>query len=236
MKIEVRKARRQRNGRTILDAEGLVIESGTIAAVIGLNGAGKTTLLRALSGLESEEGDYILYDDEREIPHDRIAHLTQSSYLFDMTVRGNVLLGLHGKGYTEAEKEAMALDALKRVGMESFIDKKARTLSGGEAQRVTLARTLVMKKDLLVLDEPSSATDIQGAELMEDLIRDVNKRSGATVIMTTHNPSQALRLADMIVFMSGGRILEWGEPSKLLKDPQNEETMKYFRNWRIDDV
>lgn len=236
MKIEVRKARRLRNGRVILDAEGLVVESGTIAAVIGLNGAGKTTLLRAVSGLESEEGDCILYDGEMKIPHDRIAHLTQSSYLFDMTVRRNVLLGLHGKGYTETEKEAMALEALKRVGMEAFIDKKTRTLSGGEAQRVTLARTLVMKKDLLVLDEPSSATDIQGAELMESLIRDVNKGSGATVIMTTHNPSQALRLADLIVFMSGGRILEWGHPSKLLKDPQNEETMKYFRNWRIEDV
>ena len=236
MKIEVRKARRHRNGRTILDAEGLVIESGTIAAVIGLNGAGKTTLLRAVSGLESEAGDDILYDDETQIPHDRIAHLTQSSYLFDMTVRGNVLLGLRGKGFSETEMDAMAVDALKRVGMEAFIDKKARTLSGGEAQRVTLARTLVMKKNLLVLDEPSSATDIRGAELMEDLIRDVNEKSGATVIMTTHNPSQALRLADMIVFMSGGRVLEWGHPAKLLKDPQNEETMKYFRNWRIDDV
>lgn len=236
MKVEVRKVKRSRNGRTILDAEGLVIESGKIAAVIGLNGAGKTTLLRAVSGLEGENSDCILYDGEGKIPQERVAHLTQSSYMFDMTVRRNVLLGLRGKGYSKTEMDEMAHEALKRVGMDAFIDKKARTLSGGEAQRVTLARTLVMKKDLLVLDEPSSATDIKGAELMEDLIRDVNKRSGATVIMTTHNPSQALRLADLIVFMSGGRILEWGPPSKLLKDPQNEETMKYFRNWRIDDV
>lgn len=236
MKIEVRKAHKTVGDRCILEVEDLTLESGKIYAVLGLNGAGKTTLLRVLSGIEKEADTDILYDGISERPGDRIVHLTQSAYLFDTTVRKNMVLGIEDRGHTKEEMDGMVLDALKRVRMEEFIDKKARSLSGGEAQRVALARALIMKKDMVILDEPSSATDVRGAERMEDYIREMNEKEGTTFLLTTHNPSQAMRLADEIIFMDCGRVIEKGTPAKILHEPVDRETERFFRNWRITDV
>ncbi|NTW71603.1 MAG: ATP-binding cassette domain-containing protein [Eubacteriaceae bacterium] len=236
MRVEVLKAEKKVGGRKILDASDFTIESGRIYAVMGPNGAGKTTLLRILAGIEQSAFSQILYDGSELVPRDKIAYMTQSAYLFDTTVGKNVLLGIEDEGASEEEMNRAVSDSLRKVGMEGFLEAKAKSLSGGEAQRVALARILIMKKDLVLLDEPSSATDIKGAELIEEYIQEVNKNERTTFVFTTHNPSQAQRIADEIIFMNSGKITEKGVPSRILNKPENEETERFLRNWRIANV
>ncbi len=232
MKVEVLKAEITRAQRKILDITDLTLESGKIYALIGPNGSGKTTLLRSIAALDHEPSCQILYDGSEHMPKDKVSFLTQNIYLFDTTVKKNMLLGIDNK-LPQLNIDSAINEALKRVGMESFSDSKARFLSGGEAQRIAVARTLVMKKDLILLDEPSSATDIAGAELIEDYIREVNQKDGKTFIFSTHNPSQAQRLAHEIIFLNSGKITEMGTAEKVLNNPDHEETERFLKNWRI---
>ncbi|HAE62407.1 MAG TPA: hypothetical protein DCG38_08760, partial [Eubacteriaceae bacterium] len=203
MRVEIKKARKKCGQKTILDVEGVCIESGKIYALLGPNGAGKTTFLRAISRVDKDiESEMYLIGLENS---DCVGYMPQSAYLFDTTVEKNVLLGFVGKNMAKPEMEKLAFEALKRVGMERFAKSKAKSLSGGESQRVALARMLVMKKNLVLLDEPTSATDVVGAEMIEDYILDLNKKYGITFVFSTHNPSQAARIAHEVIFMDNGR-------------------------------
>jgi ABC-type phosphate transport system ATPase subunit len=106
-------------------------------------------------------------------------------------------------------------------------------LSGGEAQRVALARTLILGRSLVLLDEPASATDISGVQLAENYIRTVNKGDGSTIVFSTHNPSQAAHVADEVIMMFRGKIVEKGSPSKVFDSPEEQETKDFLQHWRI---
>ena len=233
MKVEVLRAEVTRVGRKILDVSDLTLESGKIYAVIGPNGSGKTTLLRHIAALDQDFSCRILYDGAADFPKDRVAYMNQNVYLFDTSVKKNLLLGIEDQNLPKTEMDLVVKYSLERVGMENFSESKARFLSGGEAQRVAVARVLIMKKDLILLDEPSSATDIAGAELIEEYIREVNEREGKTFIFSTHNPSQAQRIAHEIIFLNSGKVTEKGIPSKVLNNPDHEETERFLKNWRI---
>lgn len=233
MKVEVIKAEKIRGGRKILNVSDLTIERGKIYAVIGPNGSGKTTLLRTLAGIDKEAFTNILYDGNEFIPRNRIAYMTQNAYLFDTTVWKNLLLGIEDSGLSPEEMETTVTESLKKVGMESFAKSKVRFLSGGETQRVAAARIMIMKKDLILLDEPSSATDIKGAEMIEDYIKEVNEKDGKTIVLSTHSPSQAQRLAHEVIFINSGIVTEKGVPSKVLFNPEHEETERFLKNWKI---
>jgi len=233
MRVEIKKAKKKCGQKTILDVEGVCIESGKIYALLGPNGAGKTTFLRAISGVDKDiEREMSLIGVEQ--PHcEKVGYMPQSAYLFDATVEKNVLLGFVGKNMAKKDMEKLAFEALERVGMERFAKSRARSLSGGESQRVALARMLVMKKDLVLLDEPTSATDVVGAEMIEDYILNLNKKYGITFVFSTHNPSQAARIAHEVIFMDNGRINEMGNAREVLDNPQNKETEKFLKNWRL---
>ncbi|MGE5628962.1 MAG: energy-coupling factor ABC transporter ATP-binding protein [Solirubrobacterales bacterium] len=233
MKVEVLKAEVTRAARKILDVTDLTLESGKIYAIIGPNGSGKTTLLRQIAGLDHDSSCKILYDGSTDFPKDKVAYMNQNVYMFDTSVRKNLILGIESLNFSKSEMDSIVKFSLDRVGMGGFLESKAKFLSGGEAQRIGLARILIMKKDLILLDEPSSATDIAGAELIENYIREVNKLDGRTFIFSTHNPSQAQRIAHEIIFLSSGKILEKGIPSIVLNNPENKETERFLKNWRI---
>lgn len=219
--------------QTVLEIDQLRLETGKIYAILGPNGAGKTTLLRILAGIDREyDGTIEYYSFSREA-RGRIAYMPQTTYLFDTTVLGNVMAGFKNAGRGDPEARSRAEQALAWVGMERFRDCKARSLSGGEAQRVALARTLVLGKQLVLLDEPASATDIAGMERVETYLRAMQQKDQATLVFTTHNPSQAARIADWILMMHRGEVIEQGTPLQIFNEPRQPETRDFLKSWRI---
>lgn len=229
MRISINKLKKQYGRKTVIDIDCLELESGKIYAILGPNGSGKTTLLRILSGLENKDEGEIYYDGMPQLYEGGAAFLTQKPYLFDLSVLSNVLLGLT-KGSEDKKK---AVHALEHVGMQELLDRKARSLSGGEAQRTALARTLVLEKKLVLLDEPASAVDVLSINLVDKYIKHTNNRDKSTIIVTTHNPSQAVRLADEIIVLWNGEVIEKGQPLEVVNYPKSERTVEFLKNWRI---
>jgi len=230
MKVLIKDIKKTYSDRFTLDIKELELAEGRIYGILGPNGAGKTTLLRLIIGLEKPDSGEISFDSELEAPCGEVAFLLQNSYMFDFSVLENVLLGTGGKA--SADKK-LAMDALREIGMEKYVNARASTLSGGEAQKVAIARTLARKRQLVLLDEPTASIDIYSMRQVEGFIKKFNKNYNATVILSTHNPSQAARIADEVVIMWNGRIIERGSPESVFSSPSREETKQFLENWRI---
>jgi ABC-type Fe3+/spermidine/putrescine transport system ATPase subunit len=233
MRVELQNVKKTYSDKTVLDVENLILEEVGIIAVLGPNGSGKTTLLRCVAGIDMATSGHIYYNGMKGYMNKDIAYMPQNTYLFDMTVLDNVMMGLKNRGLNPAESRKLALHALDSVGMGGFYKARAKSLSGGEAQRVALARTLVLRKGLVLLDEPASSTDIAGMETVEKYILEVHKKDSSTIVFTTHNPSQALRIADEAVMMQAGRIIEKNKTQSMFNSPQMQETKDFLRSWRI---
>ncbi|MCI8477005.1 MAG: ABC transporter ATP-binding protein, partial [Oscillospiraceae bacterium] len=170
--------------RTVLDIPYLRLETGTRCGIIGTNGAGKTTLLRLLAGTLSPDSGTLSWEGAAL----RCGYLPQKPYAFGMTVLGNVMLGLKGP---KPERQRRALEALAQVGLERLALARGNTLSGGEQQRMALARLLARPWPMLLLDEPTSAADLAGAELAEKALLAQPACQSGLLVFTTHNPAQA---------------------------------------------
>lgn len=155
--------------------------------------------------------------------------MPQQIYLFDTTVIKNVALGM------EKSKEAKLKinKALEYVGMTDFANKKATELSGGQSQRVAIARTLVRSRELILMDEPSSATDIAGNAMFANYIKKVNDNGKTTIIFITHNPAIAVKIADESIFMMNGKIIEAGISKEIIYAPKTQEMKSFLENWRM---
>jgi len=230
MKVLIENIKKSYSDRFTLDIAKLELAEGRIYGILGPNGSGKTTLLRLISGLEKPDSGKIRFDLEPEAPSGEIAFLLQDSYMFDFSVLENVLLGTGGK---DSAGKKLAMDALREIGMEKYANAKASTLSGGEAQKVAIARTLARKRQLVLLDEPTASVDIYSMRQVEDFIKKFKINHNATVLLSTHNPSQAARIADEVVIMWNGRIIERGSPESVFSSPCREETKQFLENWRI---
>lgn len=229
MKIEIKGLKKSYNHRVVLNIQHFLFESGKIIALIGPNGSGKSTFLRILSGIEKPDCGSILFDNKEIMSEAEIAFQPQKPYIFDLSVLKNVMLGMEKNNKSQNE----ALKALKIVQMESFAKARSTALSGGEAQRMLLARTLALKKQLIILDEPAASIDISSMKMVEDYIKKVNKCDSSTIIFSTHNPSQALRTANKICVLWDGEIIESGSPSEVLKSPKNDKLKTFLEDWRL---
>jgi ABC-type phosphate transport system ATPase subunit len=158
-----------------------------------------------------------------------MAYLPQETYLFDMSVIKNITITM-GK---DKNLESRGRKILENVNMNGFADSSARSLSGGETQRVAVARVLALEKQLVLLDEPAASIDISSSTLVENLIVKTNQETGSTIIFTTHNPSQAARIANEVIIMWEGKIIEKGRPLEIFNFPHRDETKEFLRNWRI---
>ena len=216
----------QRGGKRILDVFSLKIIPGEVLSIIGPNGAGKTTLLQALSQLiRLVKGD--IYFQGKKVGADMapldyrrcLAMVFQEALLFDTTVYANVASGLKIRGVKSSEIEAIVNTRLEQFGIGHLRDRSAKTLSGGEAQRTSLARAFAIQPQLLFLDEPFAALDPPTREtLLEDLNR-VLRTTGTTAIMATHDQVEALRISDRIAVMNEGRIVQIGPPAEVMNHP-----------------
>lgn len=224
--IEVKGLKKFYGARCVLDVPSLMIERGEALALIGPNGCGKSTLLRLLAGtLKPEEG--AVYSGG--LVRGEIGYLPQKPYAFDTSVLKNVTLALAG----EKNAHRLALEALDRVGMAHLCHANGSRLSGGEAQRMALARVLAKPRKLLLLDEPTASADILAIDLIERALRRYLDQTGCALVFSSHAPSQARRLSRRILALDGGRIGELGGTNEVLEHPQAQSTRAFLAHWKI---
>ena len=231
--IVIRNLLIQRNGRDVLKVDSLDIKRGEILAVVGPNGAGKSTLLLALAHLLPFARGEIIFDgkslkDLNELEYRRKnSFVFQSPLLLDMTVEQNVALGLKFRGTPMEKSREQAGKWIKQLGIEHLSKRRASQLSGGEAQRVSLARALVLEPELLLLDEPFGALDPPTrAKLLEelsDLLSTVHK----TAVFVTHNLNEAAKVSHRIAVIVDGMLRQVGT-AKQIKSRPADKTVKAF--------
>lgn len=222
--IEARGLTRQIGDRTLVDHVGVSVGRGEILAVTGASGAGKSSFLRLVNRLDEPTSGtiFIRGHDYRQIDTSdlrrRVGMVMQSANLFPGTVRGNVSFGPAQRGDTLADEIIEQL--LEKVGLAGYVTRDVNTLSGGEAQRVSFARTLANKPGILLLDEPTSALDEESSRAIEDLILKLTEEDQMACLMVTHNAPQAMRLAKRTMYMTSGKVVALG-PTKEVLDAHN---------------
>ena len=211
------------DGWTLADVS-FTVEQGEIVCLLGPSGCGKTTLLRLIAGLETPDSGQVLVDSKdvtHTPPHLRGFGLMFQEYaLFPhKDVFGNVAFGLRMQGLSRRQVTARVAEALALVGLEGFEHRDVNQLSGGERQRVALARSLAPHPRLLMLDEPLGALDRNLRERLLDELPAILYRAGVTAITVTHDQEEAFALADRVVLMRDGRIVQVGAPEEVYRKP-----------------
>lgn len=205
--------------RTVLDFSGVELQPGKIYAVIGANGSGKSTFARILSG--------ILPADKKgkHVSGGTIGYMPQKNYAYRMSTRANILL--NGKDAARAER---LMDAIQLRHLEN---KRADKLSGGETARMALARLMMKSYDLVLLDEPTAAMDMETTLLSEKLIADYVKETNCSLILVTHSLQQARRIADEVWYFHKGQLLEAGTTEQVLTTPEKAETKQFLEFYGV---
>ncbi len=223
----------KRGGSVTLTIDDLQVQRGEILAVIGPNGAGKSTLLLVLNRLLQPESGQILYrgrplGEEDELAYRRkMALVLQDPLLFDATVFDNVAMGLRFRGLPRGEIRQRVEEWLRRLGVSHLAGRRARKLSGGEAQRINLARALALQPEVLLLDEPFSALDTPTrAQLLEDFHILLSGLS-LTTIFITHDMDEALYLGDRVAVVLGGSLRQCGPPEEVFSAPADREVAAF---------
>ncbi|MFQ5897259.1 MAG: ABC transporter ATP-binding protein [Candidatus Methylomirabilia bacterium] len=217
----------------VLEVPWLEVRAGEILAVIGPNGSGKSTLLRMIGLLEAPGAGEVRFRGERVSKgrllsvRRKMASVFQDPLLTDATVFENVALGLRFHHVAASEIGHRVRSWLARFGIAGLAARQARTLSGGEAQRTALARALVLKPDLLLLDEPFSALDQPTRETLIEDLSVILREDGIATVLVTHDRGEAMALADWVAVMKGGEILQVDEAGRLFRAPASEEVARF---------
>ena len=232
------------SGQKVLNNLSLEIQKGEVVALIGSSGAGKSTFLRSLNYLEAPDSGRIKIDDFEvnfeHITQDQILNLRrklamvfQQFNLFGRkTALDNVKEGLIVvKGLSDQEATKIAREELAKVGLSDRENHYPRHLSGGQKQRVALARALAMKQEVLLLDEPTSALDPELVGEVEKSIANAAK-SGQTMVLVSHDMSFVAQVADKVLFLDKGRIIETGTPEEIMQHPKEERTKEFFASYK----
>lgn len=232
------------SGQKVLNNLSLEIQKGEVVALIGSSGAGKSTFLRSLNYLEAPDSGRIKIDDfEVDFEHitqdqiltlrRKLAMVFQQFNLFGRkTALENVKEGLViVKGMSDQEATKIAREELAKVGLSDRENHYPRHLSGGQKQRVALARALAMKPEVLLLDEPTSALDPELVGEVEKSIANAAK-SGQTMVLVSHDMSFVAQVADKVLFLDKGRIIESGTPEEIMQHPKEERTKEFFASYK----
>lgn len=221
-----------------LDRVSIRIEQGSLVCFLGPSGCGKTTLLRVIAGLERfDSGTLALNQQDLSLTPARKRNfgvVFQSYSLFpNMTIAGNVGYGLMCRKWDRQRIKARVADMLALVQLTDQSDKYPHQLSGGQQQRIALARALAPEPELLLLDEPLSALDAKVREELRIEIRGIQQQLGITTIMVTHDQEEALTMADTIVVMNQGQVMQCGSPMSLYRAPENRFVAEFIGRMNI---
>ena len=223
--IEFRSVTKKFGDVTALENASLKVQKGEFFTIIGPNGSGKTTILRIMAGIDKPTNGEIYFGGER-INKDNLNEVrknctlvSQKTTLFNTTVYKNVTYGLKLRGYSKKETEKTVRKVLKMVKLQGYEKRRAKKLSGGEQQRVSLARALVLNTNVLLLDEPTANLDPKNVSITEEIISQVNRERKTTIVMSTHNMFQAETLTNKAALLIGGHIMQIGTPQEIFRTP-----------------
>ncbi|WP_394011267.1 ABC transporter ATP-binding protein [Anaerococcus cruorum] len=234
MYLEIKNLTKSYGANKVLDNININLEEGKFLCLLGPSGSGKSTILHSIGGFIDFSGQIIL--DGEDIsnlePNDRkVSTVFQNLGLFShMTILNNVMYGLkfNQKSLSKTEKRDLAYKTIDMVGLKGYENRKPSELSGGERQRVALARSLVVKPKLLLMDEPFSALDQNLREKMQLEIRKIHKNFNLTTIFVTHDQAEAFKMADEIIVLSQGKIIDQGSPQRIYNKPANKESLDFI--------
>ena len=207
------------DGVSVLDFPGMEMKKGTVYAIIGANGSGKSTFAKILTGVLPADRKGKLMDAAS------VGYMPQKNYAFRMSTKANILL--NGKD------EARAADLMDALQIRHLENKRADKLSGGETARMALARLMMRRYDVVILDEPTAAMDMETTSLSEDLILRYVKETGCTLILVTHSLQQARRVADEVLYFHKGKLLETGPKETVLYEPAIAETKQFLEFYGV---
>lgn len=231
--IELRHVTKSFNQVRVIDGLDLEIPDGKFTVLVGPSGCGKTTLLRMIAGIGPASSGQILMDgiDITDLdPGKRdIAMVFQNYAIYPtMTVRDNIEFGLKNRRVPKAERRKRIEEVTKMVGLWELLDRKPSTLSGGQRQRIALARAMVKNPKVFLMDEPLSNLDAKLRNSMRSELIEMHKKLQTTFVYVTHDQVEAMAMADMIVLMNKGKIMQKGSPRQLYNDPDNTFTAQFM--------
>lgn len=237
MNIYLENVIKEYEGKKIVEVDELHIKSGALYGFIGPNGAGKSTLIKMIAGLERLNSGNIYYGHKpkSDPPFEIMTLVFQKPYLLRTTVEKNILYPLKLRGWSEKEMEDRVTELLKDMGLSEFRHQKSWKLSGGETQKVALARAMSFRPKLLLLDEPTANIDPSTIAIIEKMLRKANQEENTTVIIITHNLQQAKRLCSDLVFMHKGDVVEHGSADEVLNQPKHILTQRFIEGELIID-
>ena len=238
-RLEVEHLTRRFGDRAVVNDVSLKVRQGEVTCLLGPSGCGKSTALRCIAGVDRQDAGRIMVDGElicdgaRSVPPEgrSIGLMFQDFALFPhLTVAENVAFGLTGN---RAEKRDRAREMLDRVDLARFIDEFPHQLSGGEQQRVALARAIAPRPKIMLMDEPFSGLDNRLRDGIRDETLEILKEEGTAVLLVTHEPEEAMRMADEIALMRDGRIVQQGAPYNVYNAPRDKAAAAFFSDINV---
>jgi tungstate transport system ATP-binding protein len=216
-------------GREIVAPLSLEIGAGPNTVILGSNGAGKSVLMRLMHGLLAPSTGRVAWNDgDRQRVRRQQAMVFQRPVMLRRSARANVIFALQAAGVSGGERERRADEALREVGLSHLAERSARVLSGGEQQRLALARAWALHPEVLFLDEPTASLDPSATREIETVIKAFDA-SGTKIVMATHNLGQAQRLGDEVLFIHQGRLVERAPVEVFFKKPASPEAAAFIK-------
>lgn len=231
--LEIKNLKKSYDGKVILENINLDINNGEIISILGPSGCGKTTLLNLILGITQPDDGKIIFDknDITNVPMEKRGFniVFQDYALFpNLNVYKNITYGLKNNPNLSTKEEVNELISL--LNLEEHLSKNINQLSGGQKQRTALARTMVMKPKILLLDEPLSALDGVIKESIKERIKAIAKQFNLTTIIVTHDPEEALTLSDRVLIVNEGKISQFATPKEIITNPENNFVRKFIIN------
>ena len=225
MEITISNLRKSYDGRQVLDAKEGRVRNGSRTAIVGPNGAGKSTLLKIIAGLESPDEGTVLYNGNNQFPQMDVTLVFQKPYLISSTVEKNIAYPMKLRGFSPEQIEKRITELTEELNLSGFRKQKSWKLSGGETQKVALARALSFRPKLLLLDEPTANIDPYTTSEIERMLLSI---TDTTIIMVTHNLAQAKRVCNDIIMLHEGQIVETGRAAEVLTAPKSEKARRFI--------
>lgn len=231
MNIDIKHLSKSYHDKTVLSIDDLCINSGSFLGIIGPNGAGKSTFAKIIAGLDQPTTGTIQYDALSPTAgiYQKITMVFQKPYLLRASVFDNIAYPLKIRKLSKDIITMKVNNILEEMDIQHIKDQNARTLSGGEAQKVALSRAIIFEPSLLILDEPTANIDPASTLTMEKNIKNFHKKTKATIIIVTHNLQQARRLCQDVIFMHQGSIIEQSPVEDIILNSKNPLTQKFVK-------